>query len=582
MDDSGYDSPNAHGKKVHFVIKRKESNSLVNVIAASDEILADAVRRKNPNVNMKSIVFGAKLRGHDRNTAVNPFLLPCHFIQFGTEVSWQDLGDETKLYDKDPGLSSVSSCTNAKHGQAPFFVSIANQKHKENITHINRQKLGPFEDICVVANRGESFEQALIRDGRFRNVQRFTLSRKLPGVVIGCEIDKTDERDDYEENLVLEVKLAKSTNTESKSLGQNKRNCLLLTSEIASTSGETSTATTMEEEPRKYDHTSLDQLTEKLCRESGIYYYSEDFCELTASERRLEMERCLRARAMCTLLPPNERKENHLKSSLVQLVATHFSNVNIVARPVAFSKIICHFYDSVGYLKCGDVNATCFLVSQDMVVTNFHVIRQIQTARESSTPNDHSHIYVYFGYERPDQESRERYKLAPLQCEGNIVYSDAFDYAFLRTEECVEGKLTLGQFVRCNVPRSGIVSIVGHPGGKEKQEELCAILPSSHQDRMSSNDTLFMYRENCRRDLSGIALTYDVGSMFEGSSGSPVFDMNCQIVALHSMGFQIENSRLVEAGVTFNAIILDLHARGFDEFVREHLPYCFDISMDID
>jgi hypothetical protein len=70
--------------------------------------------------------------------------------------------------------------------------------------------------------------------------------------------------------------------------------------------------------------------------------------------------------------------------------------------------------------------------------------------------------------------------------------------------------------------------------------------------------------------------------MFEGSSGAPVFDMKCNIIALHTAGFRVGISSIVEYGVTFQAIIEDLKASEHSQFVREHFPSCYGEPMQVD
>ena len=322
-----------------------------------------------------------------------------------------------------------------------------------------------------------------------------------------------------------------------------------------------------------------------------------------------EMAECLQARARCTLVGPKTRGMAKFEKSLEKLAKVEFANNKVISRPVRFTKTLCELYNSIGYLKCGGVRATCFLVSSDMIATNWHVVRDIEIARNSSTPYDHSEVYVYFDYETNGGPLSNGigHKLKPLSYEGNVICT-RLDYAFLFFEECVVGKVVLGDRVRCKVPEQGKVCVVGHPRGEEKQDELCLILPR-HDNRRSS-ELERRYEENdlhCRNNQSSCALaylgqecvhshqsslqqlrdetnvvTYDVGSMFEGSSGAPVFDMKCNIVALHTAGFRVGISSIVEYGVTFQAIIEDLEASGHSQFVREHFPSCYGEPMQVD
>ena len=308
----------------------------------------------------------------------------------------------------------------------------------------------------------------------------------------------------------------------------------------------------------------------------------------------LTIKQSLKARVLEKL----REKKKPIKHLFQQLFASN----NVVSRPTRFTKGLVKFLDSVGYLRCGTVHATCFLVSEDMVVTNYHVVDKILKARTSSTPDDHSKIHVYFRYEVQDFPANG-YELKELPFQENI-FGRKLDYAFLHLKHRVKME-TLGQLVSCNVPMRGKVCIVGHPNGKEKQEEMCAIIPLDEKTRNCEIERRF--REsvfNCLTNQSSCALayigqtcahsyqsalqeicneektlTYDVGSMFEGASGAPVFDMKCNIVALHTGGFRVQETSIVEYGITFEAIIRHLKETGYLEFVRRHFPSRSDEDM---
>ncbi len=323
-----------------------------------------------------------------------------------------------------------------------------------------------------------------------------------------------------------------------------------------------------------------------------------------------EMEKCLKALAWYTLLGPKGRASKNFEKSLERLAKIQFANHWIIARPASFTKKISTILDSIGFLECGDINATCFLVSKDTIITSCHVVNMIQNARRSSIPANYTEVSVHFDYEdsRTKNPLSNGHKLLPLDYKFNVT-SEGLDYAFLYLKKDEREKLEkakvqpLGKYVTCEVPLQGNVCIAGHPFGKIKQDELCPILQlhengryqefrklvkkeeeicRSDPSRCSESPTIpntkcvHMYRENIEK-LCGdrSALTYHVGSLFEGSSGSPVFDMKCNIVALHTGGFRVRETSIVEYGVTFEAIIDDLKARGRPKFVSKCFPsYC--------
>lgn len=283
-----------------------------------------------------------------------------------------------------------------------------------------------------------------------------------------------------------------------------------------------------------------------------------------------------------------------------------FANKHVQTRPVLFSKALCPCYNSIGYLECGSVQATCFLISSRIILTNCHVVHDILKARTSSTHINHYDVFVYFQYEKHGEKGR-CYKLMPIDDKNNIM-SEELDYAFLYLQDNLTWKKTLGRCVRCKVPDLGNTCIVAHPCGLEKKEELCPILPLCENRRYlelkrrvakrvqecvknPAGCTVTASGKNCvHRFLKGLqdlcrnesVMTYDVGSMFEGSSGAPVFDMCVNIVALQSRGFRLEDTSVVEVGITFKAIIYDLLARGFSHFVQQNFPHCWDENMDED
>jgi hypothetical protein len=238
-----------------------------------------------------------------------------------------------------------------------------------------------------------------------------------------------------------------------------------------------------------------------------------------------------------------------------------------------------------------------------MIATNWHVVDMIEKARRSSTHVDYSEVLVHFDYE----ESRSRNKpllngkkLLPFDDSLNVM-SHELDYAFLFLEhedEELPNVKALGRHVTCEVPDQGNVCIVAHPFGNVKQHELCPILPA-HEGRRSlelerrireneqryrnspSASTLYMYCPDIRKLCGDTAhMAYDVGHMFEGSSGAPVFDMKCNIVALHTLGFRLGETSIIEAGVTFKAIIDHLQATGKSDFVQQYFPCCCDEDME--
>ena len=572
----------------------------VELNARKKATLASAIEEYS-KMKVNDRLFWAKLRGHAEKKCINPFLLPCGFIEEETEVETEPYTgkiyemqvDGKKLYSKPETELSKPSCT-------IFFISLYDRRKKPGITHVHYEKLGRNIDMCVVAGPGETYKEALFKDGRFKNVENFLLKRKIKGEKVVVPI--TDIPYEYGKEVVLHVTVkatAQSTNAKPNSLTTNKISCPTTST---TSDGATALEHSEKKKPKKPDYKKLG---ETLWNKNVVYDFPEDVGKLTSEEIKSEMGKCLQARAWHLLFGPKEREANTLEKPLEKLAKIEFANHHIIPRPVSFTKKLCAFFDSVGFIECGDIHATCFLVStaghNSMIATNWHVVDKIDKARRSSTPVDYSEVFVHFDYE----ESRPRNKplpngkkLLPFDFRKNVM-SRELDYAFLFLEhEDEELPKALGRHVTYEVPDQGNVCIVAHPFGNVKQHELCPILPA-HEGRRSlelerrireneqryrnspSASTLYMYCPDIRKLCGDTAhMAYDVGHMFEGSSGAPVFDMKCNIVALHTLGFRLGETSIIEAGVTFKAIIDHLQATGKSDFVQQYFPCCCDEDME--
>lgn len=132
----------------------------------------------------------------------------------------------------------------------------------------------------------------------------------------------------------------------------------------------------------------------------------------------------------------SDEKLSSLEKPLARLGKTEFANNYILSRPVSFTKKLYECYDSIGYIESEGIFATCFLVAPDMIATNWHLVRDIQDARKSSTPCSHSEVSVVrFDYEEfPRKEKLPKwYRLLSFNHKGNIIAHE-LDYAFLRLD----------------------------------------------------------------------------------------------------------------------------------------------------
>ena len=242
---------------------------------------------------------------------------------------------------------------------------------------------------------------------------------------------------------------------------------------------------------------------------------------------------------------------------------------------------------SIGQISCGTIRGTCWLVGDTLVLTNHHVYMMINTEREKLQIPDLP-ITVTFDYLRPGQ--REHVVTVEVDEERDPqLESCRLDYKFLRLKENggLGGRVPLGPIVRTRPLQEGLVTIVGHPAGSEMHVETYVVVRSqSWREQPDQRHAVFaglhmtnaelLYSTERYKDC----LPYDT-SFFSGASGSPVFDVNGNIVAMHTQGYTLNvddgQCSLMEFGVQLNAIFDDMKKRHID--VKEFFP---NHNLDVD
>ncbi|CAB4007915.1 tetratricopeptide repeat, partial [Paramuricea clavata] len=255
--------------------------------------------------------------------------------------------------------------------------------------------------------------------------------------------------------------------------------------------------------------------------------------------------------------------------------------------PARLLEPLSFYSKSIGQISCGTIQGTCWLVRDTLVITNHHVYMMINTEREKlQIPN--LPITVTFDYLHPGQ--REHVVTVEVDEERDPqLESCRLDYKFLRLKEneCLGGRVPLGPIVRSGQLQEGLVTIVGHPAGSEMHVETCVVVQCwSWREKLVQRHEVYAGLHMTNAELLDSTerykgcLPHDT-SLFTGASGSPVFDLNGNIVALHTQGYtlNVEDGQcsLMEFGVQFNAICDDMERRHID--VKEFFP---NHNLDVD
>ena len=225
---------------------------------------------------------------------------------------------------------------------------------------------------------------------------------------------------------------------------------------------------------------------------------------------------------------------------------------------------------------------TGFLLGPDIVMTNYHVVESVIKGKHGHQPED---VTVRFDYKRLTDGTilnlGKVYRVltqsadwlvdhspySPVDLESDpksgLPEPDQLDYALLRLEEA-PGDEAIGEKTEPGAPPRGWIEVVDkaydfpsdtplfivqHPKGAP----LKLALDTKAVIGLNANHTRVAYRTNTD----------------PGSSGSPVFDQNWNLVALHHSGDPESVMPTYNQGVPLSAILDLLKQKGLDDILGE-------------
>ncbi|CAB4035926.1 Hypothetical predicted protein, partial [Paramuricea clavata] len=214
--------------------------------------------------------------------------------------------------------------------------------------------------------------------------------------------------------------------------------------------------------------------------------------------------------------------------------------------PARLNEHLVSYMKSIGQIACGKVRATCFLVTDTLIITNYHVYRMIKDER-TEVKNPNLPITVRFDYLLPEPTGHI-VSVEVDEAQYTTLENPLLDYKFfcLKQSEGLTDRVPLGPMVRNWQLSDGRVVILGHPEGKELHEEVSVVVGyDAWLDRLNERYKQFsgvhmtnsqlLWNDTKYQDH----LPYDT-TFFRGSSGSPVIEMNGNIVAMHTQGYLLD------------------------------------------
>ncbi|XP_027888404.1 protein FAM111A-like [Xiphophorus couchianus] len=446
--------------------------------------------------------------------AISPHL-PCTLIKKGDRLTVKYVKAVERP--KKPIGAYVSLCRNKPPSNLVMFHVLT--KGGKNIVRIMKNSaLRAFQEISVYAYKGERVKAALKRDGRLHSSifkKNFVLSNKSTSVKTELS-NPVDELNDETFQIIL---LDKSDPPPSL--------------------------------PGSLDEAYL------MSNEGQGQFEAEN--NITVKQK-LEPNQEMTPRNLVLEIPNSKRTQNQLcfqfekfVKGIKTLVPTlsHFQNLfrvdfgqstQMCSEVRTMKRLMC-LSDSAGQVRInGQPNGSGFLLFGNYAFTNGHVVKDIYDKQRSQF---NEKVSVHFSYESVDQ-TEGALDVLELVCFELKPDVPGGDWALLKLS--AHQRLPPGLLEHIGFPpKDGGICIIGHPEGGVKKIDPCLIVPSQNRLQVVERH----YRENqgpvqfvTRSFFEGVATSVDRKSFltyescfYYASSGSPVFDKHCNVVAMHSGGY---------------------------------------------
>jgi V8-like Glu-specific endopeptidase len=216
---------------------------------------------------------------------------------------------------------------------------------------------------------------------------------------------------------------------------------------------------------------------------------------------------------------------------------------------------------------------TGFLIAPNVVITNYHVIESVDLGQANA-----SNVILRFDYKQLADgniiNKGTEYRLVESDwlidkspyAKNTLPTLDELDYALLRVDG-VPGEEAIGKNSDPNAPQRGWISLPTQPYEFLPETPLLIVQhPKAEPLKLAfDTDAIIGINEN------GTTVKYKTNTQ-PGSSGSPCFDINWNLVALHHSGDPDRINPTYNAGTPFSAICSRLERQGLLADLRNGQP----------
>ncbi|XP_016302261.1 protein FAM111A [Sinocyclocheilus anshuiensis] len=262
----------------------------------------------------------------------------------------------------------------------------------------------------------------------------------------------------------------------------------------------------------------------------------------------------------------------------------NFLEVKKVKQLMKLSDSVCQIR------KGGSPEGTGFLLFDRFILTNAHVIGIFTDL----TKVNFAEFTAVFDYEDMESEKRIQIKQLTDYCYRKDEHGRHLDYALLELDDNndISKYHQLLYSYSPNLPNNRCqICIVGHPGVGVKKMDPCIIIGTesrldAEEKHKTENVNVInvMTRKSLEEkwDFHKNQITYN-SCFFHGSSGSPVFDADCNLIGIHTGGYVYEGHGKTTKSVMeyaysiqpiLNMIKAQTKIKGLLEIVKILEPYC--------
>ncbi|XP_026184957.1 protein FAM111A-like [Mastacembelus armatus] len=431
---------------------------------------------------------------------------------------------------KQPCSGSVHPCRKRPAGELVMF-HVLTTGGKDVVKIMRNPALrATVQEITIYAYQGEKVKQALKRDARFLKTI-FNKNCALSHTSTEVNTEMSNLVDDLDGKTYKIILLNRSNPTESQSSSLDD-NYIIQSESQRSESDEN-------QDPSQQSAT-IEALNDNTSEKKPKLNQSI-FREIPDSKQmriHLSSEFKHLMKGMKSEVPKFSRNQNLLHVEYGKSAET-CRKVKTMKRLMELSSSVCQvrFY--------GDPVGSGFLLVDKFVLTNAHVVKKFYN---ETTKQLDGRVTAHFFYEDLQLVGGEVEVEEVVGFEyGPDASGHQYDWVLLKLS--ADKKLPDGLLPETGFcPQGGAVCIIGHPDGGVKKIDPCLIVPShdrnnvverhyyENQGHVQLITELFFERvsESVKRHTQD--LTYE-SCFYFGSSGSPVFDKHCKVVAMHSGGY---------------------------------------------